>query len=121
MEAVVELAATATDAAAGQAAEDEAGLEMLDQMHGRVVAADALVDCGSLTGSPAEGQDALEGEVAVPTEVVDAAASYAASYAAAEEGDEDTDDTVGSCLDVHSEPSAAGEACTESAAAHWDP
>lgn len=117
MEAVVELAATATDAAAGQAAEDEAGLEMLDQMHGRVVAADALVDCGSLTGSPAEGQDALEGEVAVLTEVVDAVASYAA----AEEGDEDTDDTVGSCLDVHSEPSAAGEACTESAAAHWDP
>ena len=112
---MVELAATATDVAA---AGDEAGLEMLDQMHGRAVAADALVDCGSLAGSPVEeAQNGLEGEVAVPTEVVDAAESHVAP----EEGGEDMDDTAGSCLDVHSEPSAAGEACTESAAAHWDP
>lgn len=115
---MVELAATATDVVAGQSVEDEAGLETLDQMHRRVVGADALVDCGSSAGSPVEGaQDALEGEVAVPTEVVDAAAPSAA----AEEGDEDTDDTAGSCWDGHSEPSAAGEACTESVAAHWDP
>lgn len=41
MEAVVEQAATATDVAEGQSAEDEEGLEMLDQRHGRVVGADA--------------------------------------------------------------------------------
>lgn len=93
-------------------------METLDQMYGRVVGADALVEFGSLGGSPVEeAQDALEGEVAAPTEVVGAVASSAA----AEEGGEDTDDTAGSYWDGHSEPLAAGEACTESAAAHWDP
>lgn len=38
---MVEQAATATDVAADQPAGVEAGLEMLDQRHGRVVGADA--------------------------------------------------------------------------------
>lgn len=40
---------------------------------------------------------------------------------AAEEVEEDKDDIAGSCWDVRSEPSAAGEVYTEWEAAHWGP
>lgn len=40
---------------------------------------------------------------------------------AAEEVEEDKDYIAGSCWDVRSEPSAAGEVYTEWEAAHWGP
>lgn len=45
--------------------------------------------------------------------------SLVVSAAGAEEG-EDKDGTAGNYWDDHSEPLAAGEACTEWGAAHWD-